>query len=455
MFFLFKYVDEFIGKGFEWYTILEIMMYQSAVNVAMALPLAILLSSIMTFGTLGENYELVAIKSAGISLQKAMRPLFLMVISLSIASFFFSDYMLPKANSKYYSLLYDMRNKKLSFLIKPGVFNTSISNYAIKVDRKGIVNPDSLFGIMIYDHTNAGGVPTEILAKRGRMIKTEDGNVMILKLADGVRYEESRGNGSTTYNNRQALTRMRFKETEVKLDFSSFTNFNRTDEEKFQDNAPMLNLKGLVKRADSLNRTIDSLNKVTKLNASSYYKQNNYVKGYTKIKVTPKQIKEDIINVIPKKDRSTTIQNALDLTSTLQQTVNNRMIEYDLRQKEILKSKIEYQRKFTLAVSCLLLFFIGAPLGAIIRKGGLGLPVVIAVVFFLIYHIISTVAEKSAKEGSLDHVFGMWMAVIVLTPLGAFLTYKATVDSAIFDIDYYKQLVISLFRKIRSILTSS
>lgn len=449
MFFLFKYVDEFIGKGFEWYTILEIMMYQSAVNVAMALPLAILLSSIMTFGTLGENYELVAIKSAGISLQKAMRPLFLLVISLSIASFFFSDYMLPKANSKYFTLLWDMRNKKLSFLIKPGVFNTSVANYAIKVERKGIVNPDSLFGIMIYDHTNASGVPTLILAKRGRMIKTADGNTMILKLADGVRYEESKGNSGMVYDPRQALTRMRFKETEVKMDFSSFTSFDRTDEERFRDNAPMLNLKGLNKRADSLDKLIDSLNLVTKMNANSYYKQSSYTKGYTKIKSPIKVIKDNIFEAIPKKDRSTTIQNAIDLTSTLQQVVNNRMMEYDLKQKEILKSKIEYQRKFTLAISCLLLFFIGAPLGAIIRKGGLGLPVVIAVVFFLIYHIISTVAEKSAKEGSLDHVFGMWMAVIVLTPLGAFLTYKATVDSAIFDIDYYKQIIIGFFKKVR------
>lgn len=448
MFFLFKYVDEFIGKGFEWYTILEIMMYQSAVNVAMALPLAILLSSIMTFGTLGENYELVAIKSAGISLQKAMRPLFVLVISLSIASFFFSDYMLPKANSKYYTLLYDMRNKKLSFLIKPGVFNTSVGNYAIRVDRKGIVNPDSLFGVTIYDHTPTSGIPTVIVAEKGRMIKTDDGNFMILKLIDGVRYEESRGSQSGPYNPRQNLIRMRFKETEVKLDLSSFTKFSRTDENRFQDNAPMLNLKGLEKRADSLNTNLDSLGKITELNAGSYYKQNSFAKGYTKVNIKPKQIGGDIINNIPPTERSITIQNALDLSSTLQQVVANRMMEYDTIQREIFKSKIEFQRKFTLAASCLLLFFIGAPLGAIIRKGGLGLPVVIAVVFFLIYHIISTVAEKSAKEGSLDHVFGMWMAIFILTPVGVFLTYKATIDSAIFDIDYYKQLIIGLFKRV-------
>lgn len=447
MFFLFKYIDDLIGKGFEWYTILEVMMYQSAVNVAMALPLAILLSSIMTFGTLGENYELVAIKSAGISLQKAMRPLFVMVVCLSIGSFLFSDYMLPKANMKYYSLLYDMRNKKLSFLIKPGVFNTSINNYAIRVNKKGENGVDSLYGIMIYDHTGTGGVPKLILAKKGRMTKTSDGNYMILKLNDGIRYEEASGNSNATYNPRQTFTRMRFKETEVKLDFSSFTGLNRTKEDNFKDNAPMLNLKGLNKRVDSLSKNLDSLNIGTKVNAESYYKQNNYVKGYTKVKVQPKVINGNIINTIPKKDRTMALQNALDATSNLQQVMFNRLMEYDLKKKEILKSKIEYQRKFTLAVSCLLLFFIGAPLGAIIRKGGLGLPVVIAVVFFLIYHIISTVAEKSAKEGSLDYVFGMWMAVIVLTPLGAFLTYKATVDSAIFDIDYYKQLIVSLFKR--------
>lgn len=451
MFFLFKYIDDLIGKGFEWYTILEVMMYQSAVNVAMALPLAILLSSIMTFGTLGENYELVAIKSAGISLQKAMRPLIVLVLCLSIASFLFSDYMLPKANMKYYSLLYDMRNKKLSFLIKPGVFNTSINNYAIRVNKKSESGADSLYGIMIYDHTANSGVPKLILAEKGRMIKTSDGNFMILKLNDGVRYEESAGSGGAVYNPRQTFTRMRFKETEVKLDFSSFTTLNRTEEGQFKDNAPMLNLKGLDRRVDSLSKSLDSVNLGTKVNAQSYYKQTNYVKGYTKIKTPTLAIKGDIIQAIPLKERSMVLQNALDLTNNLQQVVNNRLIEYDLKNREILKSKIEYQRKFTLAVSCLLLFFIGAPLGAIIRKGGLGLPVVIAVIFFLIYHIISTVAEKSAKEGSLNYVFGMWMAVIVLTPIGAFLTYKATVDSAIFDLDYYKQMILGVFKKKKKI----
>ena len=445
MFFLFKWIDDLIGKGFEWYTIAELMVYASATNVAMALPLAVLLSSIMTFGNLGENYELVAIKSAGVSLQKAMRPLFILIIGLSITSFFFSDYMLPKANAKFYSLLFDIRNKKLSFLIKPGVFNNSIPGYAIRVDRKGDGGIDSLYGLLIYDHTSFNGMPKIIMAKQGRMTKTSDGNYMILQLSDGVRYEEA--SGGADYNPRRTFTRMRFKETEIKLDFSTFGKMSRTEESSVGNNAPMQNLKGLKKREDSLIKNLDSLNKLTKINIASYYKTNNSVKGYSKIKTPIKVIKGSILDQIPKKDLRMAVQNGADMTNSVKQFANNSIIEFDHKTRDVIGNKVEYQRKFTLAVSCLLLFFIGAPLGAIIRKGGLGLPVVIAVFFFLIYHVITTVAEKSAKEGTISPVLGMWMAVILLTPLGIFLTYKATVDSALFDIDYYKQLFIGLFKR--------
>lgn len=444
MFFLFKYIDDLIGKGFEWYTIAEVMLYASASNVAMALPLAVLLSSIMTFGSLGENYELVAIKSAGVSLQKAMQPLLIFIIGLSVASFFFSDYMLPKANLKYGSLLWDIRNKKLAFLIKPGVFNNSIPGYALLVETKD--EDGNLFGITIYDHTSSNGISKVIKAKKGRMTKTDDGQYLILKLIDGVRYEEANG-GSSSFNPRQTFTRMRFKETEQKFDFSSFKGLNRTEEQNFKNNAQMLNRKELVQREDSLSKNLDSINKVTKVTASAYYKQNNYLAGYTKSKAPIKIINGSLLENIPAKERLSVLQNAADQAETIRQVFNGRIVEHDFQSKEILRAKIEYQRKYTLAFSCLLLFFIGAPLGAIIRKGGLGMPVVIAIVFFLIYHIVSTVAEKSAKEGSLDPVFGMWTAIVVLSPLGIFLTYKATVDSALFDIDYYKQLIVRFFKK--------
>jgi lipopolysaccharide export system permease protein len=447
MFFLFKYVDDLIGKGFEWYTIAELMMYASASNVAMALPLAVLLSSIMTFGTLGENYELVAIKSAGVSLQKAMQPLFIFIIFLSVASFFFSDYMLPKANLKYGSLLWDMRNKKLSFLIKPGVFNNSIPGYALLVERKSEGSADSLYNITIYDHKAQSGIAQVIKAEKGRMAKTEDNKYLVLQLINGVRYEEASASGSSNYNPRQTLTRMRFKQTEVKFDFSSFDTMSRTDEGSFRNNAPMLNLKELSHRQDSIRRDLDSVNNITKLNTRAYFKQNNQLMGYTKMKVKPAVVKGSVLNVIPKSSRISSLQAGLEQAQSINIFVGNRIADHKFREMEIIRSQVEYQRKYTLAASCLLLFFIGAPLGAIIRKGGLGLPVVIAIVFFLIYHILSTVAEKSAKEGSLDPIFGMWTAIAILTPLGVFLTYKATVDSALFDIDYYKQIIVGLFKR--------
>jgi lipopolysaccharide export system permease protein len=441
MLFLFKYVDDLIGKGFEWYTILELMYYASASNVSMALPLSVLLSSIMTFGTLGENYELVAIKSAGVSLQKAMMPLFVLIIGLAISSFLFSDYMLPKANLKFGSLLWDIRNKKLSFLIKEGVFNNSIPGYSIRVDNKDA--DGTLHNVMIYDHTNTAGIAKIIIAKEGEMSSNDQ--FLLLKLKDGVSYEESQGRN--TYNNpRQELKRIRFGETDQKFDISSF-KMNRTDEQDFRGNTQMLNLKGLSKKRDSLSNELDSINKFAATSISTYYKQYNFAKGYTKVKAPVSNIKGDILSLIPADQRSIVIQNAMDLATSIKQTTAGRITDHDDRSRNIIKVKMEYQRKFTLAASCLLLFFIGAPLGAIIRKGGLGLPVVMAIVFFLLYHIIATVSEKSATTGSLNSFFGMWLSIFVLSPLGAFLTYKATVDSALFDVNYFKQLFVNLFSK--------
>lgn len=443
MFFLFKYVDDLIGKGFEWYVILELMFYASAAQVAMALPLAVLLSSIMTFGTLGENYELVAIKSAGVSLQKAMMPLFVVIIMLSVSAFLFSEYMLPKTNLKFGSLLWDIRNKKLAFLIKEGVFNNSIPGYSIRVDKKW--DDGRLEGIMIYQANDKNDIANIIMAKEGTMNKTPDNNTLLLKLKDGVRYQESPGKNSY-YNPRQELYRIRFKQTDVPFDLSSF-KMNKTDENSFRSNNAMLNLKGLVHKKDSLTKELDSLNKAAKENIGSYYKQNNYTKGYTKIKIKPIVVKGDVMNNIPKDERAMVAQSALDIANAVHQSAVVRKTEHQDKSINLIKIDIEYWKKYTLAVSCILLFFIGAPLGAIIRKGGMGLPVVMAVIFFLIYHIISTVSEKSAVQGNLQPVAGAWMAIILLSPLAGFLTYKATVDSALFDAGYYKSLVVNLFKR--------
>lgn len=443
MFFLFKWIDDLIGKGFEWYTILELMYYASAANVSMALPLSVLLSSIMTFGSLGENYELVAIKSAGISLQKAMRPLFVVILILMVSSFLFSNYMLPKANLKFGSLLYDIRNKKLSFLIKPGVFNNAIPGYAIRVDSKE--EDGTLHNIMIYDHKENNGIPKVILAKEGKMEKTADGKFLVLNLKNGVQYEEQASN-SGMYNPRQVFSRRRFKETAPRFDMSSFDG-NKTDPNAFGNSTPMLNLKGIVRKRDSLTKQLDTIQMRTIENLKGNFKQFNVTQGYTRIKAAPAKIDDVILKSIPNGSRKQALDNATNVVANIMQHVPNWAPRQTDLTGEIIFTTVEYQRKFTLAASCILLFFIGAPLGAIIRKGGMGLPVVVAISFFLVYHIITTVAEKSAREGNLNPILGMWMAMIVLSPLAAFLTYKATVDSALFDVNYYKQMLLKVFKK--------
>ena len=445
MLFLFKYFDDLIGKGFEWYVILKLLFYAAATNVAMALPLAILLSSIMTFGNLGENYELVAIKSAGISLQKAMAPLFILVTLLGIGAFLFSDYMLPVANLKMGSLLYDVREQKAAFLIEEGVFNNSIPGYSIRVEKKE-KDGQLLKDIVIYDQSKGQGNTNILMAKQGEMYKTDDGNYLILRLKDGVRYEESQG--KTGYNPRQQLTRLRFKETEQKFDLSSF-KFKREDENLFKGNYQMLNIKQLTANKDSVTKLNDSINndvfRQIKPYHKIYYNTQNY-RSAKLIKVLNFK-KDGIFAGVDSAAKEMVLSSAIDnvrmLKESLQATISTTKDNTSVIRRYI----IEYNRKFTLAVSCLVLFLIGAPLGAIIRKGGLGLPVVVSVVFFLIYHIISTVGEKSVKVGDINPILGMWIAIFILSPVGLFLTYKATIDSALFDVDVYKNIYKKLFVK--------
>lgn len=440
MLFLFKYIDDLIGKGFEWYVILELLLYASATNVAMALPLAILLSSIMTFGSLGENYELVAIKSAGISLQRAMMPLILTVSMLSVGAFLFSDYMLPVANLKMGSLLYDVRNQKAAFMIKEGIFNNSIPGYSIRVRKK---DPDqTLHDVLIYERNTSSGNVNVLMAKEGQMFISDDNQLLILKLKDGKRYEETPGTAGA-YNPRQRFMRTEFKETEQKFDLSGF-QMKRTDEELFKSNYAMLNLRQLNFYRDSFvvkgDSNLRSVYTDLKLLARSY--RNDTTENADSAGVAGKY--KDVLTLIPKEKRMQSIQSAKDQVRTVRDVLNRKELYIMDNNARIRGFLIELNRKFTLAVSCLILFFIGAPLGAIIRKGGLGLPVVMSVIFFLLYHIISTIGEKSVKQGTLAPFIGMWIAIFTLAPLGAFLTYKATVDSVLFDLDYYKRWFKSL-----------
>ncbi len=431
MLFLFKYIDDLIGKGFQWYIILELMMYNSATNLAMALPLSVLLSSIMTYGSLGENYELVAIKSAGISLRRAMYPMIVVVFVLSIAAFAFSDYMLPVANLKYYSLLYDARKQKSADLLPENIFSNRFPGYTIRVKHK---DPDgqTLHDIMIYQKGVLETNMNVTFAKSGLMYRSKDDLFLILKLKDGVMYQEEPGDQGNSMP-RQRLRRFRFKETEQKFSLSDF-KITRTDESEFRNASQMMNLRQLQHYVDSTRKVVDSNVKINYALLSAYMKY-TIVPAKSKVKALP----ADSIKMNSQSDKINILNNASSEVHQILDVLRNRAETHKETNRGIRRYVLEYQKKFTLGAACIVLFLIGAPLGAIIRKGGLGLPVVVSVIFFLIYYIIGTIGEKSAKEGDLSPLVGAWISIVILFPIGLFLSYKAATDSALFDMDLYKR----------------
>jgi lipopolysaccharide export system permease protein len=442
MLFLWKYIDDLIGKGFEWYVIMELMGYASATNVAMALPLSVLLSSIMTYGSLGENYELVAIKSAGISLTRAMYPMAIIITLLSVGAFFFSDYMLPKANLKYFSLLWDARNQKSANFLPEGVFSNSFPGYTIRVQHK---DPDgqTLYDLTIYYKDIATNSNYVLHAKKGRMYRTPDNKYLVLELEDGIRYEESAAqNGG--YNPRQTLTRFRFKTTQQKLDITGF-KLNRTDEGSFKGAYQMMGLHLLDSTLHAYNHKIDSGN------LTNYSKITPYIKYYSVPSKSAKvkkmePTKGDIFKNQARNEEMSAVANALSEARSLNDLVKNNNATYQAVSLDLHAAEVEYHKKFTLSAACFVLFLIGAPLGAIIRKGGLGLPVVVSVIFFLIYYIIETIGEKSVKAGEASPIIGMWIAIFILTPIGMFLSYKAATDSALFDVEFYKRFFARIIK---------
>jgi lipopolysaccharide export system permease protein len=449
MLFLWKYIDDLIGKGFEWYVILELMVYASATNVAMALPLSVLLSSIMTYGSLGENYELVAIKSAGISLSRAMYPMFMAVLVLSISAFFFSDYMLPKANLKYYSLLYDAREQKSANFLPEGVFSSSFPGYTIRVEKKD-ADGQTLHGVTIYAKSTAAENSYVLKAQKGKMYRSNDNRYLIIELENGIKYEESPGTSGFNPNQRQILTRFRFKSTQTKMDLTGLA-FKRTDESGFRGAFQMMDRRLLKDTMKHIDHLLDSGRRVNYGQITAYIKYFSMPLKSDVIK-TIVPVTQGVLSSGTTTQRAADVANALSEVRSIQDAIKIRADKYKEASNSVHSAAVEYQKKFTLSAACLVLFLIGAPMGAIIRKGGLGLPVVVSVVFFLIYHIISTIGEKAVKAGDASPFIGMWVAIIILAPMGIFLSYKAANDSVIFDAEMYKRFFNELFSKIQGLI---
>ncbi|MHC1776133.1 MAG: LptF/LptG family permease [Lentimicrobium sp.] len=444
--FLWKYIDDLVGKGLQWHVIGQLLFYASATFVPLALPLSILLSSLMTFGNLGERYELVAIKSAGISLSTVMRPLVVLSLFISIFAFFFSNNILPVANLKFKSILYDVRQQKLALNIREGIFYNGIDGYVMRIGQKG-KDEVSIRDVMIYNHTSRMGNTTVTRADSGKMIQSEDGGTLELTLYNGYSYDEK---SDRRNDKRRPFQRTYFEEQYRKFDLSQF-KMMRTNEALFRNHYQMLNLKQLNTSEDSLKKEINNrregLQRSIKL---SYHYNAQLDSGSIKISSTPDFKSSNGLAALRGLTREDLIKACENSINSARSTRNN--VEYinnDLKERNVLlyKHEVEWHRKFTLSFACLVLFFIGAPLGAIIRKGGLGLPLVISIVFFVIYHVISMTGEKSVKAGQLDAIYGMWLSSVVLLPLGVILTIKATTDSPLFDPDVWKRFFASRVRK--------
>jgi len=495
--FLWKYVDDFVGKGFEWYTIAELMFFASATFVPMALPLAVLLSSLMTFGNLGEHYELVAIKSSGISLQKTLKPLIIFIIFVSIGAFYFSNNILPKANLKFLTLLRDVRHKKPAVQIKEGVFYNEISDYVIRIAKK---DPDgiNIHDILIYNHMHSNGNTNITIAKDGRMEMTADKRYLVFTLFNGVNYDENVPLNNNNRRNRfndfsKALQRTQFKKEIQRIDLSAFA-FKKSNSDLYRNNYQMLNLKQLMfyedslirvrdsvisqyqnynindlkfltlydkdKAKDSLHNIVDSLVQAktkpksqmrhpdSQITAISLFgrtqpefgvKQETPVYDSTRID-TNRRLKADFLSNFSKENQRKIVSSALQSIRNSSYHSSIIVTTVSGRDTYIVKHKIEWHRKFTLSFACIILFFIGAPLGAIIRKGGLGMPLVISVIMFVLYHILSIVGEKSVKEFVMEPWLGMWLASLTFLPLGIFFTRKATTDAPLLDNEAWQKL---------------
>lgn len=500
--FLWKYIDELVGKGLDSAIVAELLTYASATLVPMALPLAILLASIMTFGNLGEHYELVALKASGISLQRIMSPLIFVLITISIGAFFFSNNILPYTNLKMGALLYDIRHQRPELNIQEGIFYNGIENYSIKIDKKD-KKTNTLYNLMIYDHTSKNGNINVIVADSGSMNMTPNDQYMILKLYNGYTYENVKEKKKRKEKKTYPFKRDKFEKETIIFTLSGF-ELSRTNENLFRDSYQMLNLNQLANKEDSLLRAFSKRKQTFSniLKKTHYFKSDKHFTKQDSLLTRLKKIDNIIFNLnhifdsnnrafvtddlnIPiasnkknKKlktvdintDKTTAISHITNLDSLLlglsqakknkilttsenfarsaKNYINSSKADIHARRKLIKKHQIEWHKKFTLPFACIVLFFIGAPLGAIIRKGGLGMPVVVSVVFFIFYYIITITGEKFVKEGVWPAFQGAWLATAILLPIGAFLTYKATTDSQIFNVDIY----INIFKKIYSFI---
>ncbi len=427
--FVFVYLDDLVGKGVGVDVILELLFLVAAQLVPMALPLAILLSSIMAMGNIGERSELTAMKSVGLSIFRIMRPLLVLMVFISVGSFFFSNYIWGKVNLRQRILIGDIQNTKLSLVLKDNVFFNEIENFSI---RAGKVNKETneLSDVLIYEYNPTYNFRKIVRSENGLMGKSDDGRFILITLYNG-QITEVINPGANPFEEKSVLPHQQitFDETTFKIDVSSL-GLVRSDEKDYKEMFQFQTLNTLGKAIDSLDSRFDTIRKSVR-----HYYENSHLVSRVKNSYSMDTIKfneysfEDL-NLL---EQRTAITNAKNRLKNSLSYMESREKEFESRKRYLSGLKVEWHRKLTLSLACIILFFIGAPLGAIVKKGGFGIPIAIAIVMFLIYYIISITGERLAESLILPPIIGMWLSSIVLFPLGALLTYQVVSEKQIFN----------------------
>ena len=435
---LLKYMDDIIGKDLGTGVLLQLLFFFSVLIVPVSLPLAVLLSSLMTYGNLGEHHELTAIKASGIALTRILLPVFLLTSGLAVGAFWFNETIVPRANLKAYSLLWDVRQQKLALDIREGVFYNGIPGYTIKVDKKLGENGDRLRGVMIYDHTQQSGNATVMLADSGRMFTRFGGAYLGLELFQGESYVEqpdaqNRSGGS--------FIRQAFDHNLITFSLSSFS-LDRTKEDLFKQNRMMLNIEQLHAATDSSQRRLTKERVELPRQFNAYY---TFVRFDTlgaahnrhaaALKVPPGRLAPLTAGVVEQAESRA--RNLRTFASATAERLNS------IARDEAMY-RIEIYKKYTQSTAVLIMFLIGAPLGAIIKKGGLGVPILVSILFFIVFYVLSIMGEKYAREFVMPVGLGIWLSNLVLLPAGLFFLYQAYNDSGLLETDFWRRLPITL-----------
>ncbi len=443
MIWMVKYLEDIIGKGLEFNIILEMIARGALNQIPFSLPLAILLSSTMTYGKLGENVELTAMKALGVSLVKVMRPLFFFCILVVIGAFYFSNNYLPYSNKKLSSLVGDIRKSKPELLIPEGVFYSQLKGYTLRIGKK--YKDKTIADVLIFDDSN-NGQGGFIASDSGNLELSKSGKHLVLNLIDGNTYKRDSEKIRPGKMRKLPFVRNHFDNNRIIFDLSSF-KFEKSNPNNRGKSFKNIPVSEIILSRDSVEmERRDALNQFVERQHYKYYFRADTAFLSDTLSAGNYDSLMHKINNCDSLKRRIIFKTAKGQSSQAANRINNYSNTFNNHRKYSSQHTTEINKRYSMAIACLVMFFIGAPFGAIVRKGGLGLPVVIGVLLFLVYYVISTSMEKLCKKGDFNPIIGMWLAPIILTPIGIFLTYKASTDSALFRWEAYKKGIKRLFR---------